>query len=106
MYVLTDSRTHAYHTGACEAFKRDTRLPLQYMNFNCSHRSYSQDLVRTRGNFAYDQGDEIFFYYLGLPDQAELPPHEASTDFDDPVKIEPLRDITADLFNNGTLEFR
>ncbi|KAF4648965.1 hypothetical protein FOZ61_001947, partial [Perkinsus olseni] len=106
MYVLTDSRTYADHTGPCEPFKRDTSLSFQYMNFTCSHRSYSQDLVRTRGHFAYDKGDKIFFYYLGLPDQAELPPHEASTDFDDPVKIEPLRDITADLFNNGTLEFR
>ncbi|KAF4649327.1 hypothetical protein FOL46_001924, partial [Perkinsus olseni] len=94
MYVLTDSKAYAYHTGTCEAFKRDTRLSLQYMNFTCSHRSYSQDLVRTRGHFAYDKGDKIFFYYLGLPDQAELPPHEASTDFDDPVKIERFSDFT------------
>ncbi|KAF4647467.1 hypothetical protein FOZ61_004124, partial [Perkinsus olseni] len=77
MYVLTDSKAYAYHTGTCEAFKRDTRLSLQ-----------------TRGHFAYDKGDKIFFYYLGLPDQAELPPHEASTDFDDPVKIERFSDFT------------
>ncbi|KAF4653881.1 hypothetical protein FOL46_008962 [Perkinsus olseni] len=105
-YVLTDSKTYAYHSGDAEAFKRDASQNLQSMTFENRYLSKSQDLVRTLVNFAYSKDDEIFFYYLGSPDAAILKPHEASTDFRDPVKIDPFRRITTDLFNNGVLEFR
>ncbi|KAF4652002.1 hypothetical protein FOZ61_009996 [Perkinsus olseni] len=102
---LSPSR-RAAAAGDAEAFKRDASQNLQSMTFENRYLSKSQDLVRTLVNFAYSKDDEIFFYYLGSPDAAILKPHEASTDFRDPVKIDPFRRITTDLFNNGVLEFR